>query len=76
MPRIQRRFLHRSRWTSLVRIEGSEGERHFEIVEAPRGDRVTLRAVLTQRDYEIGIDGLDDASAWALGWQPIPDQPG
>ena len=72
VPRIQRRFLLHSRWTALVPIAGSDGERHFEVVEVPRGDVVIVRAVLTQRGYPVTIAGLDDPLAWALGWQHYP----
>jgi tryptophan-rich hypothetical protein len=75
MPRVQRRFLLHSRWTALVRVDGSDGERHFEVIDVPRGDVVTLRAVLTQRDYPITVASLDDPLAWALGWQQLPSEP-
>ncbi|MCX5744361.1 MAG: TIGR02450 family Trp-rich protein [Proteobacteria bacterium] len=71
MPRVQRRFLLRSRWTARTRLEGTDGECHFEVAAVER-DQVTLRAVLTGRDYPLAIAALDDAAAWALGWQSIP----
>lgn len=71
VPRIQHRFLLHSRWTALVPIADSDGERHFEVVEVPRGEVVTVRAVLTQRDYPVTIASLDDPLAWALGWQQL-----
>lgn len=70
MPRVQRRFLLGSRWTALVPVAGTIGERHFEVVAVGRGV-VTLRAVLTRRDYELEIAALDDAIAWSLGWSSL-----
>ena len=67
MRRVQRRFLLHSRWTARVPIDGEDGERHFEVV-AVNGDRVTLRAVLTQRDQLIALTALEDPGAWSVGW--------
>jgi tryptophan-rich hypothetical protein len=64
MPRVQRRFLARSRWTSVAPIGGAS---HFEVVEVWR-DRVTLRAVLTGGTHEVEIGELDDQATWQLGW--------
>jgi tryptophan-rich hypothetical protein len=74
MPRVQRRFLLRSRWTALVPVAGTTGERHFEVVAVGRDD-VTLRAVLTRRDYQLEIAALDDAVAWSLGWSSLVTVP-
>jgi tryptophan-rich hypothetical protein len=67
--RIQRRFLLRSRWTSIVPLEG--GERHVEIIDVRDAD-VIARAVLTRRDYSVAISSLEDPSAWTSGWQQLP----
>lgn len=71
MPRVQRRFLLRSRWTALAPLDGNEGECHFEVI-AVEGDVVTLRAVLTRRDVQLPISALDERAAWAMGWQSLP----
>ena len=68
--RVQRRFLLRSRWTASVLLPDSAGECHFEVIEV-QGDVVTLRAVLTERTYQVAIAALDDP-AWLLGWQSLP----
>ncbi|MFN0245803.1 MAG: TIGR02450 family Trp-rich protein [Kofleriaceae bacterium] len=69
MPRQQRRFLLHSRWTALVPVGGST-ERHFEVVAVGR-DLVTVRAVLTRRDYQLDIDALDDVAVWSPGWRSL-----
>ncbi len=71
VPRVQRRFLLGSRWTARVPLPGSTGECHFEVI-AVHGDDVTLRAVLTRVDYPVAILALEDAGAWASGWQSRP----
>lgn len=71
MPRVQRRFLLHSRWTARVPIASSNSEYHFEVT-AVGDDHVTLRSVLTRRDYQISIDALEDPAAWSCGWQPLP----
>lgn len=70
MPRVQRRFLLGSRWTALAPIAGTLDERHFEVVAVSR-DEVTLRAVLTRREYALDIAALDDVVAWSLGWSSL-----
>jgi len=67
MPRVQRRFLLGSRWTSLRPLDRSGGECHFEVLEIGR-DELVMRAVLTRRDYRIAVAALDDVAAWATGW--------
>ena len=67
MPRVQRRFLLHSRWTARVAVTGTHGERHFEVIAVSRDD-VTVRAVLTRRDYQLEIAALDDVLVWSLGW--------
>lgn len=69
-PRVQRRFLLGSRWTAVVPIAGSTGERHFEVIAVGR-EGVTVRAVLTRRDYPIEITELEDAAAWSPGWHSL-----
>jgi tryptophan-rich hypothetical protein len=79
MPRVQRRFLHGSRWTALVDLTDSEGERHFEVVgvsAAATGERVELRAILTERRYWLPVRALEDEAAWATGWQSLPPAEG
>ena len=66
---VQRRFLLRSRWTAVVPLDGSEGERHFEVVEAPHGPEVVVRAVLTHRTYRVAIAALEDPSRWLSDWR-------
>jgi len=63
---MQRRFLLGSRWTAVVPPEG--GERHFEVIEVPRGDEIVVRAVLTRREYRVMIAALEDPGAWTTGW--------
>jgi hypothetical protein len=70
MPRVQRRFLLHSRWTARVPLADSSGECHFEVIAIER-EHVTLRAVLTRRDYQVRIDSLDAPGAWSLGWQSL-----
>lgn len=68
MRQIQRRHLIGSHWTSQAPLAG--GERHVEVIEA-RGETLTLRAILTNRRYEIELDALRDEAAWASGWTPL-----
>lgn len=70
MPRIQRRFLLHSRWTALVPVAGTIGERHFEVVTVGRRE-ITLRAVLTRRDYQLEPTALDDDAVWSPGWSSL-----
>jgi tryptophan-rich hypothetical protein len=73
--RVQRRFLPGSRWTALVPLPESEGERHFEVIGvrgAPAGETVELRAILTNRRYAQPLRSLEDEAAWATGWRSLP----
>lgn len=77
MPPLPRRLLLGSRWTSRADLDGSTGERHFEVVAVgrarPGGDEpVTLRAVLTRRQYVVARTTLADPDRWASGWQRLP----
>ena len=69
MPRIQRRFLLRSRWTARTPLVDSDGECHFQVIAVTRAGSVTLRAVLSGRDYQVPLAAFEDAAAWSLGWQ-------
>ncbi len=71
MPRVQRRFLLHSRWTARVPLANGSSECHFEVITVER-EHVTLRAVLTRRDYQVQIEALDDPGAWFLGWRSLP----
>lgn len=71
MPRVQRRFLLRSRWTATRSLAGGEGECHFEVLDV-QASEVTLRAVLTDRRYTVAIDAFADAAMWLLDWQSLP----
>lgn len=72
MSRVQRRFLPASAWTALVPLAGSEGERHFTVIDVPHSALLVMRAVLTNRTYEVPIADLDDATRWASGWLALP----
>lgn len=65
MPRIQRRFLWGSRWTSLAPVNGAC---HFEVVGVQR-EHVILRAVLTGTEHATAIAVLEDPAVWQRGWQ-------
>jgi tryptophan-rich hypothetical protein len=85
LRRAQLRFLLGSRWTARAPLPGSEGERHFEVIEVRRsaaavdapgepqaGPQVVLRAVLTSRRYLLAAHALEDVTRWAAGWQSLP----
>ena len=69
---VQRRFLLRSRWTS-VRPLPPGGEQHFEVVTVS-GERVTLRAVLTRRTRELTVAELEEPEAWLSGWRSLREE--
>jgi tryptophan-rich hypothetical protein len=68
MRQIQRRHLIGSRWTSNTPV--AEGERHVEVIEV-RGDTLALRAILTNRRFELALDALRDEVAWTPGWTQL-----
>ena len=74
MQRLQRRHLPRSRWTARADLPGSSGERHFEVLEVgAAGERelVVMRAILTDRRYQVAIAALRDPAAWTPGWVSV-----
>ncbi|MDX2088650.1 MAG: TIGR02450 family Trp-rich protein [Kofleriaceae bacterium] len=74
MAQPQRRFILHSRWTAEVPLASSEGERHFTVIAvAGRGvdTQLTLRAVLTHRDYQVPFVDLADAARWTSGWRSL-----
>lgn len=75
---LQLRFLRGSRWTARRELEGSGGERHFEILEVRRGAEpcAVLRAVLTDQRYLVPVRALRDVAAWSTGWVSLPAEAG
>jgi tryptophan-rich hypothetical protein len=75
---LQARFLLGSRWTARRPLDGSGGERHFEVLEVRRGAEpcAVLRAVLTDQRYAVPVRALRDAAAWSTGWVSLPATPG
>lgn len=75
---LQARFLLGSRWTARQPLEGSGGERHFEILEVRRGPepRALMRAVLTDQRYLVSLRALRDVAAWSAGWASLQTDPG